>query len=121
MGVNKRYVLSSLWLCLIAFLSLVNVNSDSTPGWTDILHADKIGHLVVYGILAYLMRRDRIHVVVVFLVVILFGTTMEFLQERYFEFRQFELLDIIANISGALIGMVIYQYFQKKKLTYGIK
>lgn len=80
---------------------------------------DKIGHLAAYGLLAWLTfwgfsrPAAKIKPGILLIMVILYGVTMEFMQLKFFPYRSFEILDIVANIIGSFGGYLIFKYLKK--------
>ncbi len=84
---------------------------------------DKLGHAIFYCILALwviyglfkLVPRYRNIEYWTALACVVFGIGMEFLQGMMREGRQFEYLDILADIVGVLIAYCIFNVLLKKK------
>ena len=88
----------------------------------DVSNVDKIGHLVCYALLGFLLLgtlsstqhsffKDKSHksrFKYTLLMAISYGIVIEILQGTLFVHRSFEIPDIIANIIGALIGTISY-------------
>ena len=109
-----------MWAAFILWLS-------ATPGiklpkswWEELVEPDKLGHAVVYAILTLLLAWALLKtvgkenwaskwLVMSFLSAILYGILMECMQFAFFPYRSFEVLDILANIIGALIGAFIWK------------
>ncbi|WP_406626683.1 VanZ family protein [Portibacter marinus] len=91
--------------------------SSSVPSisWGSGLALDKIVHILIYAIYTILLGRylkevklikwNDYAVAVVFS--ILFGSLMEVMQYYLSPSRFFDILDIIANIIGSLLGLII--------------
>lgn len=106
-----------VWALLISVLSLAPAERLPELDWP--LAPDKLGHLVVYGILAFLLvaalrtgrqTRSRADELAFFLAVT-YGFTLEIAQFAFFPGRYFEVWDIVANIIGALTALLIYRIF----------
>ena len=115
-----------LWALLILGLSTMPGNSLPDFDWGHLLQADKLGHLVVYGIFTstllwgsrqwfYPDRIPQYMIITAVLMAILYGILMEWLQWQFFPGRNFDVLDIIANIIGSFIGLIILKtrFFSK--------
>lgn len=80
----------------------------------DLLSQDKLIHFGCYFVLTFLWAYglDKLQtektVRKALTITILVGFIMEVCQYLFFEGRQFEILDIIANISGSLIGALVF-------------
>jgi len=88
------------------------MNSASVPDrvWMNVVHLDKFVHAFMYGVLCFLylkaFRKIRIplNVMVLSSVIAVFtGIVIEMLQWIIDAGRCFELLDVMANITGVLI------------------
>jgi len=99
----------------IATLSLIR-----SPGrFYFFAHQDKLGHFIAYLVLAWLAARAfavyssrrPFLLLVAFLYAGFIGTLLEFLQPLLTRSRQGELLDLVANLVGALCGCVIFCLF----------
>ena len=114
-----RFLPAIAWAILILILS-------SGPGiplpshWWDLFSPDKFGHAFVYGVLVLLTLRafqsgGQWSTPTVWVTVLgsdLYGIAMEVMQWTFFPGRYFEVLDIIANIIGAILGWFLYtKYF----------
>lgn len=96
-------------------------------GLFGVKHMDKVGHLVFYFVLALFlmhglkkasaMRPQKAFVLSVILCCI-FGLLLEIIQWQIASGRRFEVLDIIANIIGALIGCTVFNKVLKERF-YG--
>ncbi len=115
----KNFIPAIAWGILILVLS-------SGPGiplpskWWDLFSPDKLGHAFVYGVLVILTLRafqnqGQWSSRILWGTVIgsaVYGILMEVMQWAFFPGRYFEVLDIIANIIGAIVGWFIYaKYF----------
>lgn len=108
----------SIWILLLLFLS-------STPGsaFPHLFHgADKIVHLCLYSILGFLMSRLVFHRFQpktfrsAQLAGILFGLLYGFWDEYFQSFtpgRDVEFLDIVADVIGATVGVLVMPYYLK--------
>ncbi len=112
-----------IWALLILYLSSSS-GIQLPPSIWDFLAVDKIGHLVFYEILAFLIvygfykiKNQTINkktLLISLIISSLYGISLEFMQYSLFPNRYFEILDIIANISGSLIGILFFKYIYYK-------
>lgn len=104
-----------LWTGLIAVLSLTDGSNLPSRGWLERIHADKIVHAFLYAVLFFLywsafrkVAQKSLNVMVLSSILsILTGIVMEMLQWSLASGRHFDILDIIANITGVLISAVL--------------
>lgn len=85
----------------------------------ELLSRDKLMHYVCYFVVTILWA-NGLHrskktkaVAKALLIATVLGLTMEVCQYLFFEGRLFDFLDIIANISGSLIGALVFIKFIK--------
>ncbi len=116
----KGFIPAYLWAAVIFGLSVMS-GVNLPESLFDLFQPDKVGHLVVYGVLVFLFLRafkisDRLTDKKVFWVVLgsaLYGISLEIVQYTFFPGRFFEVLDIIANIIGSLTGWIFFKKFYK--------
>ena len=111
------------WMMLITSFSLFSL-PDTTTGFFDFPHRDKVAHfgfhcvIVILGAL-FIKERQKAHfkinqgIVQIFLFSIVYGIGIEFLQYIMPYDRAAELWDLLANLSGAVFGVLLI----KKYLT----
>jgi len=110
-----------------AFLLVVSVlpgsNLPSIPDWNLLFAPDKVAHFGAYGVFALLLsaaltgsRIKRVIPAAVF-VAALFGVLMEILQSVSGTGRQFDVVDMVANLIGAVLGGTIYYFLLKLNLN----
>lgn len=112
---NKGYLLV-FWVILITWLSLKPMVAPQIV----IAGFDKVAHFIFYGILAFLLNHQKvilnksnIKMQFVFLICALYGLGIELIQGTIIDGRYFELWDLIANIIGIFIGIIISNFFFK--------
>ncbi len=122
-SILKYYSPAFLWAGFIAFLSLTNAHNLPQIDW-DLLAPDKVGHFSVYAILNFLVligffktKKPNTHTYYIYATIFTsnYGILMEYLQFHTTPDRQFEYPDMIANILGAIIGLLIFKFFWAKK------
>ncbi len=104
-----------VWTIFILVASLLPKEAMPRSSWTDFANFDKLSHLVSYGILVFLWSKllsAKVGKVkgarIAFYGSITLGLLMEFLQWQMNSGRYFEILDIIANIIGSIIGLTAF-------------
>lgn len=117
------------WLVLVTFLSLasfsgIEFNEDS---WLNIPHLDKLVHVTFYfGIttLGVMFLRERTNgsfyfgkaLLSIVFFAILYGIIIEVIQGRYTQDRQGDMLDVVANTIGAIVGAGTIKILFSKKM-----
>lgn len=128
----KQYLYTVLFLCwlvLVTFLSLasfsgIEFNEDS---WLNIPHLDKLVHVTFYfGIttLGVMFLRERTNgsfyfgkaLLSIVFFAILYGIIIEVIQGRYTQDRQGDMLDVVANTIGAIVGAGTIKILFSKKM-----
>jgi VanZ family protein len=116
-----RKTIAALYLVTIAVLSLMP--SYDLPSFTIFPEIDKVVHICMYLGLSFLacwsfeIRRDRMKPLYFMLVtVFMYGILMEVLQRTMHNGRNFDFRDMIANLTGAIVGILIYRYFDRQRL-----
>ena len=105
----------AFWLLLTAvtILSLVSVSAQQQLfDWQDKLH-----HMGAYGALFFLLIQaygDRFSLWLLAIGLAVFGLIMEVAQS-FTGYRQAELWDLVANISGILLVSLISVYLKRKQ------
>ncbi|MBT8218965.1 MAG: VanZ family protein [Bacteroidia bacterium] len=91
----------------------------------DFPHLDKIVHVGLYMVLSclicgYLFRKlewSKLKLSIISLILAgIYGLLMELIQFAFFKSRSFEVSDIISNIIGSFIGIILVnKFFNSKK------
>jgi VanZ family protein len=114
----KFFFPAIIWGLIILYLSS-NAGIQLPPSFWDFLAIDKIGHLVFYGIFTILIafgfyknkkvirKKELFNALIISSI---YGIAMELMQYSFFPNRYFEVLDIIANISGSLMGILFFKH-----------
>jgi len=112
------------WGCGLVILILSIIPNEVVPD-VEISYIDKLAHFGMYATLSTIWFgydilktgfSTRKKMITIFLLVSGYGLLMETLQLLFFEGRSFEFYDIISNIIGSLIGVIIANnFFNSKK------
>jgi VanZ family protein len=112
----KKYWKSVIWAAFILWASLIKVKDiDEFPNIV-IPCFDKILHLVVYAILAFLLMLESKftklelskRVARIFVLSVLFGGIIEVLQNYVPTGRNTDIFDFLANFIGVIIGLIAF-------------
>lgn len=114
----KAFIPAFFWGIVIAFLSLTAGKNLPENIW-DIVNLDKLAHAFVYMLLTFLLawgffqkgQLNKKTIILSLLISISYGILLELLQYGFFPDRYFELLDIIANIIGSLLSLILIKIF----------
>lgn len=98
-----------IWALVILFLSAhPQMGLSRHWGW---IQPDKIGHAGAYALLAFLLQLGFKRWFFPVIIGTLYGIAIEFMQHAFFYGRQFDLLDMLANFIGCLMGVVVFHRF----------
>lgn len=105
--------MACLWTTAMIYGSLMSLDSLGGGQLLPIPHGDKVIHCTAYagfiGLWLLSIRHvEQKHFVGLFLIGFVIGTSIEFLQYYVTADRRYEILDIIANLTGLLLGAVAY-------------
>jgi len=117
-NVKLRKAIALVYLLLIALLSLLP--SYDIPDIKLFPGADKVVHMCMYLGLSVVacwsldLKRDRMKPIYFLLMgVFMYGVLMEILQRTMHNGRNFDFRDMVANLTGAIIGLFIYRYLDR--------
>jgi VanZ family protein len=118
---EKRRVQRYITLAYLAFVVYVSLapgqRVPSILDWSSLIGPDKIAHFGAYAIFAVLLSLSieigspGKRIVVAVIGAALFGGLMELLQAIMGIGRTFDLIDMVANLIGAILGGVLYGIF----------
>ncbi len=115
----KRLLPAFLLTGVISYLSLVNSDKIPSENWMSKIYFDKVIHISMYLMLflAYAWGLKKVGKQNwIWIGVVLFGFVIEMLQKSMNYGRNFELFDLIANITGASLGWLVWN----SKLKYNL-
>lgn len=116
----RKFWISILWFLFILYGSLAPKDS-LEPEWFLFKHQDKLIHFMLYGVLIILFFRNyssyaslykRVYVVTGISLVSI-SICIEILQPIVSQ-RSFEVVDIVSNAMGVVIGIIVYCKLSKR-------
>ncbi len=121
-----RRTIGFIYFGIVAFLSLMP--AQDLPHLTVYAGFDKLVHFSMYLGAAILacwsmdLGLKRVRPLYYLLAgVFLYGVLMEILQRTMHNGRNFEFRDMIANLTGAVAGILVYRYLEKKRIELADK
>lgn len=108
---------SAIWLVIICAL-LFSPSTNLTPQSQLWLHADKLVHFLLFGVWALLLcltsiqRYNKLRYLLIIAIVVIVAIITELIQGMT-TYRAYELMDVLADILGALI--VTYIFYKSLK------
>ena len=117
-----------VWALLIAVLCLTPGTALPAWQWADLLRVDKLVHTLMFAVLTVLVARGvrDLHanalpfpkvLLIAGGVSVLYGATMEVLQEIPGLNRRGDVIDLIANTVGAIAGAFWFRWRLKRRTT----
>ncbi len=107
-------ILFIVCLIVITYGSLVDGDTVNRVSLFKFEGSDKVIHFIMYMSLTFIgLNAIQKREYWMLLFCIAYGVLIEILQFSNLTNRSFEILDIIANISGAMIGFIAYNRFKK--------
>lgn len=103
----------------LAILSLMSADKATELNPWDFSGGDKLAHLVAYSLLSFLImyalkeNLGKKKGVWVLIASIMYGVALECMQYVFFTGRHFEFLDIMANIIGCILGILVFNKLNK--------
>lgn len=115
-----RKTIAIIYLAIVAVLSLMP--SYDVPDIKLFPGADKLVHISMYLGLSFLacwsydIRRHRMWFMYILMAsVFMYGVIMEILQRTMHNGRDFDFKDMIANLTGAILGLLIYRFLDRQR------
>lgn len=117
---NLWLILAIICTGLVLYLSL----NDPPVSEEDISipHFDKLAHVFMYAgftftwVMAFANLKLRAFFTIAFLWAISFSTILEIFQEKLNPNRHYDSYDILANIIGVVLGIIIARYYLKRNV-----
>jgi VanZ family protein len=107
------------WLLIISVLFFLPGSALPKENWLDRIYFDKLVHIGFFGLLIFLWRSSfnwnygSYHWLLLFLA-LLYGFFVEFVQLWFVPNRSFDLYDVASDMTGAIIGLFVWQKIYKK-------
>ncbi|WP_372640671.1 VanZ family protein [Ancylomarina sp.] len=110
----------------IVIFVLCSVPGDSLPhtSMIEIPHFDKMVHFGLFFIMGILLiaelryqtKLNKISIAILtFLMIAIYGGTIEILQERYFINRSGDFWDLCADVAGGVCAIFMFPFLKKQK------
>ena len=106
--------LAPLWAVVILVACIIPVDDMSIDSNVLVPHADKVVHFLMYFVLQVLLLNhnskfgNKFSIWIIFMLTVGYGFLIECIQGYFLVARFFENYDIIANITGALTGILFF-------------
>ena len=122
----KKFLPGIAWFFVVAVLVFMPGDDVPGTGWTDKYQIDKPAHMVMFGGLVFLfslpylnsgfsLTKKRNRFIIISIIFIAWGLSVEFIQKYYAQNRGFEISDWVADIIGISIAFLLLQKLAKRK------
>ncbi len=113
---NTWKLLASGWLALTTYLLVIPGDALPKTKLVDIPYFDKLVHIGLFAILCALWLKTRKNRsatfdAIVVLATIAYGVAMEYVQRDFVANRSFDIVDILADTLGVLLGFLVIKRF----------
>jgi len=109
------------WLILISILFFLPGSALPKNNWFNLIHIDKWVHVGMFAVLLFLWRSaftpvTRNHNLMLLIIALIYGLLVEFIQLNWVPNRDFDLYDVLADMIGAVLGILCFlQVYKKNK------
>ena len=122
----RYFTIPVLWTSFIFIMYGISVNDVPT---SDVLSFDKIAHIGLFMLNTHFwsvsLRKQFVYekwnknaLFIAISISLVLGVFLELFQGMFFAGRTTEVLDIIANIAGAFLGLIMFRLLYGKKITF---
>lgn len=107
------------WLIMMSILFILPGSALPKENWFDRIHMDKMVHVGLFAVLIFLWRSsfdweiNSYHFVLLFLA-LLYGLLIELIQLYWVPHRSFDLYDILSDMIGSIVGLLVWLGVYKK-------
>lgn len=108
------------WFIIMCILFFLPGSDLPQASWLDKIHFDKWVHVGLFAVLIFLWRSafdldfDHYNWIILFSA-LMYGLLVEFIQKYWVPNRSFDLFDVLADMTGAVIGLVVWLRVNKNK------
>lgn len=106
------------WAVIIIVLSVMPAEKLDSHMWSVVPHQDKIMHLIFYAIFTFLLLRAFLIyfkkskpvwllVLTSFFIILCYGAIIEIIQGRLIASRQGDIMDLVFNLGGGAIAILL--------------
>jgi L-cystine uptake protein TcyP (sodium:dicarboxylate symporter family) len=123
-----RNATSALVLWLLTIFALCAMPGEYIPSnnWLDLLSVDKLVHASIFFILCFLgfiiLHKNNSQFwsyVLIVVLAIVYGASLEYMQGHYFRHRSADWLDIAANSTGCFLALIFRSRIRQWAETNG--
>lgn len=107
------------WLLFITLLFFLPGSAFPRENFLTKIYLDKWIHAGLFGALLFMWRSSfnyssRYYTIMLLLAAFIYGIAVEIVQKNWVPNRDFDLYDVAADMTGALLGLLIWREVYKK-------
>lgn len=114
-----RYWIAILWAIIILVLCGMPPQDVDKVKFIDFPHIDKVVHFCLYFVMGVLvvavlslngtLKKSKWLLLVSISICFIYGWIIEIFQQVLFTGRSYEVMDIVADTAGAIVGVLLYR------------
>ena len=109
------------WLAIMSILFFLPGSAFPSENWLDWIYFDKWVHIGLFAVLIFLWRSsfdwevNNYNLLLLFSA-LLYGLIVEFIQRYWIPNRSFDLYDVLSDMTGSLLGLLVWlRVYRKNK------
>jgi VanZ family protein len=108
------------WLILMSFLFVLPGSALPKENWLEKIQLDKWVHIGLFAILIFLWksafnRNHKNYNLLLLFSAFCYGLLVEFVQKQWVPNRSFDIYDVLADLAGGLLGLLVWLRAYRKK------
>jgi len=111
--------LAITWLVIMSILFFLPGSAFPSENWLDWIYLDKWVHIGLFAVLIFLWRSsfdwevNNYNLLLLFSA-LLYGLMVEFIQRYWIPNRSFDLYDVLSDMTGSVLGLLIWLRVHRK-------
>jgi hypothetical protein len=111
--------LAITWLVIMSILFFLPGSAFPSESWLDWIYFDKWVHIGLFAVLIFLWRSsfdwevNNYNLLLLFSA-LLYGLMVEFIQRYWIPNRSFDLYDVLSDMTGSVLGLLIWLRVHRK-------
>jgi len=111
--------LATGWLLTMTILFVLPGSSFPEERWFDQIHLDKWVHVGLFAVLLFLWKSafystTKSYNIILVSLTLLYGVSIELIQGAWVANRSADVFDVVADMTGCLVGILVWQGVYKK-------
>jgi len=111
--------LAACWLLIMTVLFVLPGSSFPEEHWFDKVYFDKWVHVGLFAVLLFLWRSSftatmRSYTIILLCSAFFYGLAIEIIQGLWIPNRSADIFDVMADMTGSLLGILVWQGVYKK-------